>query len=512
MAVPRDEDKPTIGQIVKALGMPIPGYTIFAQYYIGNHRLAFASEKFRNAFGRLFALFADNVCPSIIDVVADRLNVTGFQCAEDPDLLDKGIDKVDDELADWAWKNIWEYNRMTRKAGEVHQEALRAGDSYVLVWPNEEGRPIIHPQQANLCTLHVNQEDPTQKVWGAKGWVEAETQMGRINLYLPDRIEKYVTINKVTSLTGGATLPVRDNAWKPFDVKGETWPLENQWGEIPMFHFSNNSMVGEMGKSELKDIIPLQDALNKCILDMMVAMEFCALPQRWIAGMDIEVDTTTGLPRLPFQPGVDRIWTVNDTEVKFGQFDQARLNEFLQVADHFRMEMARISGIPLHYFNMSGNPPSGEALRALEARLIKKAKDRQQSFGDTWEDVINFCLKIMNKTGNIVLTWEDPAPVSELDHTQALLNKKLIGISEKQALIELNYSEQQIEQMQEDRLKEQQNLGGALLQHFDRGDQTANANAPGGLPAGGPGNLGGDNPVGQGEAPYGFSGSQENMR
>lgn len=508
--IPQDEDKPTVRQIVMALGMQIPAYTIFAQYYIGNHRLAFASEKFRNAFGRLFALFSANQCAKIISVIADRLNITGFEVCDDPD--DAESTQVDDALADYAWKNVWQYNRMTRKAGEVHQEALRAGDAYVIVWPNQDGKPIIHPQQANLCTLHVNQEDPTQKLWGAKGWVESETQCGRINLYLPDRIEKYVTINKVTSLTGGATLPIRTNAWKPLDTKGEPWPLENPWGEVPLFHFSNDAMIGELGKSELKDIIPLQDALNKCILDMMVAMEFVALPQRWIAGMDVEIDLVTGLPKFPFQAAVDRVWTINDKDVKFGQFDQANLSGFLEAADAFRMEMARIASIPLHFMNMSGNPPSGEALKALEAGLIKKVKDRQQSFGDVWEDVINFALKMLGKTGNVEMTWEDPAPVTELDHCQSLVLKQQLGVSEKQILIELGYSEQQIEEMREDRMNEAVTKGQLALRAFDHGTPTAPTAGSGGLPTGGPGTLGGDAPYGQGDAPYGYSGSTENIK
>jgi hypothetical protein len=136
---------PSFKQITAALSMQSLIYTLFAQYYVGNHRLAYASEKFRNAFGRLFAAFADNQCSRVVDILADRLNITGFQCCDDP--LDPNA-TPDDALAAWAWTNLWEQNRMTRKAGEVHQEALRCGDAYVIVWPNSAGRPIIHPQPA----------------------------------------------------------------------------------------------------------------------------------------------------------------------------------------------------------------------------------------------------------------------------------------------------------------------------------------------------------------------------
>src|SRR5690348_4566631 len=106
MAIPRDDDKPTISQIVKAVTMPTQIYMIFAQYYVGNHRLAYASEKFRNAFGRLFQAFAANLCPRVIDTIADRLNITGFQASESI----KGNEKADDSLADDAWRDIWRFN------------------------------------------------------------------------------------------------------------------------------------------------------------------------------------------------------------------------------------------------------------------------------------------------------------------------------------------------------------------------------------------------------------------
>ena len=48
------------------------------RYYRGDHDLAFATEKFENAFGSLFREFALNLCPSICDAVRDKLKIDGF--------------------------------------------------------------------------------------------------------------------------------------------------------------------------------------------------------------------------------------------------------------------------------------------------------------------------------------------------------------------------------------------------------------------------------------------------
>jgi len=46
---------------------------IFEDYYDGNHRLAFATRRFRQAFGSLFNAFADNWCESVVDAPVERL-------------------------------------------------------------------------------------------------------------------------------------------------------------------------------------------------------------------------------------------------------------------------------------------------------------------------------------------------------------------------------------------------------------------------------------------------------
>src|SRR5205085_2766869 len=52
---------------------------LFDRYYEGDHRIAYATAKFREAFGSLFSAFADNWCPIIVDASVERLVVEGFR-------------------------------------------------------------------------------------------------------------------------------------------------------------------------------------------------------------------------------------------------------------------------------------------------------------------------------------------------------------------------------------------------------------------------------------------------
>jgi hypothetical protein len=60
--------------------------------------------------------------------------------------------------------------------------------------------------------------------------------------------------------------------------------VPNPYGVVPVFHFANNADLGMTGRSELEAAMPVQDGLNKSVLDMLVAMEFSAYRQRWAAG------------------------------------------------------------------------------------------------------------------------------------------------------------------------------------------------------------------------------------
>lgn len=442
-----------VTQALQQLQARASDYALYRDYYTGRHRLAFATEKFRNAFGALFRSFADNLCPAVVDAVADRLTVVGF-----------GVEEGASAVAEAAW-GIWQGNRMDRRAGEVHLEALRSGDAYVVVWPDAAGKPVIYPNAGSTMTVSYDHEQPGMIRWAAKCW-RIEDRRLRLNLYYADRIEKYVTRAK-------DALPEKADAFEPFEVEGEAWPLPNPWEQVPVVHFANNAGVGEMGASELANVVPLQDALNKAVADMLVAMEYVALPQRWATGLEVDIDDATGKPKAPFTPGVDRVWAVGDPEVRFGQFDPANLQQFLSVQDSFRAEIARVSGTPLHYLMLQqGDFPSGEAMKTAEARFLAKVADRQSAFGNCWEDALALAVRMAGVADEARLStlWRDPTPHSDREMAEVALIKQQVGVSREQILSEFGYSPEQIQRMAEQQEAGSARLGEAMLSAFDRGE------------------------------------------
>jgi len=409
------------------------GYALYRGYYHGDHPLAFATDKFRTAFGELFRAFADNLCPAIVDAVADRLELTGF-----------GVETGGADLTAAAWE-VWSANRMDRKAGEVHLEAVMVGDAYVLVWPDPITRiPRFYPNRASLMTVEYDEETTDTLLWAAKIWTQADGRV-RATLYYPDRIERYVTL---TSRSEATHIDARSfEMYAPEEV--------NPWGVVPVFHFANNAHIGYFGRSELCNALPPQNGLNKALADMLVAMEAVALPQRWMTGVEVPIDPLTGQPdaratRMAF----DRILAVANEAARMGEFSQADLTQFLQVQDSFRLQMARNTGTPLHYVQLTtGIPPSGEALKTMEARFVKKCLDRQVAFGNVWEDVMTLALHMAGHDGafRLAAQWTDPTPRSPLTDAQTIEIRRRIGVTWRQAMEDLDYTAQEIAAMDGER-------------------------------------------------------------
>lgn len=398
----------------------------YERYYDGRHDLRFATEKFANTFGELFREFALNLCPVVCDAIRDKLRIKGFS-AERSELGD----------VDASTRSVAIRTRLHTVANQVHKEALKTGDGYAIVWPDSRGNARIYAQKASNIAVDYAQDEPGRIIAAVKWWID-ENKYARANMFFDDRIERYVSRSKTEGY-----LPAMKDLIAVAD--GVT---PNPFGVVPVFHFANNADIGGRGRSELEAVIPIQDGLNKSSLDMLVAMEFAAFRQRWATGIEVEY-SADGKAITPFTSGIDSLWIAGDSAAKFGDFEAARLDQFLKVKDSFRADIASVSATPLHYFLQEANNfPSGESLRQASARFTAKVRDRQTAFGEVWAEVMAFALRAEGRGDVSVITqWEDPAPLSEREKLENLLLKKQLGIDDQGALTEAGYGAFDAEEM-----------------------------------------------------------------
>lgn len=419
----------------------LPDYTLFRQYDEGNHRLLFATEKYRNAFGDLFREFADNLCDDVVDGITDRLQITAWTSP------DKALNALADE--------VWERNQGEARSGAVHRNGFREGDGFTIVQTDSQNRARIYRQQPTQMAVRYSTEAPDEMELAAKVWKDGKRY--RVNLYYPDgSVHKYAS--RGTSADGGlpkaaafALLRAGDPGLREGEDSGV---IEGVQEGIPVFHYPNGEL-SQYGRSILAGVIPLQDALNKAIADMLVSMENRALPQRWASGIQVERDPVTGQELDPFKDnGPGSVWRTGNKDASFGEFTAAEVAGFLDVQDSFKIEAARKGALPPHTIalrNGSGNAPSGISLLVAEGRTIKLARDRQRDWGTEHRREMAYALRLELGTTDVTasdldLDWAPPETRDEKALIEMLLLKKDLGVPTRQVLLEAGYSTDEVDE------------------------------------------------------------------
>lgn len=366
-----------LGRLEQALRARQWRIQVFDNYYRGKHRLAFASPKFRQAFGGLFNEFADDWCQLVVDAVDERLAVQGFRLGTDADKGDQD-----------AWR-IWQSNNLDAESRMGHVEALVREECSAIVWadPDNDKIPSITIEDPSQVIVAFQPGSRKKRLAALKMWTDED---GRDNatVYLPDAVYKYRAKNRSPLATtrinqfleanreapsGGAgvgrmpvsLLPIAvaspADSWEPRETPGEPWPLPNPMGVVPVVPIVNRPRLLGPGESEIRKVIPLQDAINKQVADMMVASEFTAFRQRYVTGMDIPVDAQ-GNQVEPFVMSADRLFIAENPTAKFGEFSETNLGAYVKSIEMMVQHIASQTRTPPHYFYMSGHFPSGEAL------------------------------------------------------------------------------------------------------------------------------------------------------
>lgn len=452
------QERDDLAWALKAVPERISQYQHYDAYYDGNHQLTFATAKMNNAFGSLFRAFSLNLCAPIVDAMTDRMMIEAWG----------------GELGEKAGQ-LWTQNQMDVQADQLMLEAARAGDGYLIVWPDKDGGvPRMWPQESEQMAVRYDPEVPGKVVLGAKVWRKEDPEnpgkhLFRVNVYGPNEIRKWQARADTTSL------PTESSKYEPYLGDGDPeGVMANPYGVVPVFHLATGASVGEYGRSVLKNIIPIQDALNKAVSDLLVAMEFVALPQRWGTGIDSEEDEETpgDMQRpAPFKAVPGSIWTIPSDEATLGQFPAGDLSQILSVADFFKISTAQVSGTPPHYLLLAGaEPPSGESLKVSEARLVKKVKKLMRAYGAVITQAMLLGLRMQGEqaTGGLMPVWENPETRDERNEAETQLIKQQLGVSQRQSLSEMGYTDEEIERMKGEKDEESAAMGNAMLAAFDR--------------------------------------------
>ena len=388
---------------------------LWDQYYNGEQPLAYLSPEAKAALGARFGRMASNIPRLAVTSLAERLRVAGF--------TGDGAEAV------WA---AWLRCDLDQLSAVAHREALALGRSHAMVWADRRGRARVTVESARQVAVQV---DPGSRetIAAVKRW-ETLTPAGVPDqtfavLYEPDRITRYA------GKSSGAT---------SFTVV-ET--VDNPLGVVPVVTLRNSDRLLDDGVSEMADLAPLVDGLNKTLADLLVGSEYYARPRRWATGLELEERPVVGADGNPVLdddgeplmeavnpiPEGNRTMVNENAEGKFGSLPAADLASYEAAVRVLTSQIGAVSALPAHYLGvLTDVPPSADALRAAEASLTARAEARQAMFGRAWEQVGRLVLAVENQRDpdeyQVRVRWADPATRSVAQEADAAVKLHAEGI------------------------------------------------------------------------------------
>jgi hypothetical protein len=246
--------------------------------------------------------------------------------------------------------------------------------------------------------------------------------------------------------------PLIDGARAPWDADAIVVP--NELGVVPIVPFENRPTTASRGLSELDELVPIMQRIQELELAKLIGVYAVTFPQKYATGLKVDRDPTTGEPINPLQGGPMRLWISENADSRFGAIPGGDIGQYLRAVDDEVAELAAISRVPSYYFVQSdlANPPSAESLVTSETGLVTKCLDRQNSFGESWEQVVRTAsraagdLELADDLGLEVL-WHTPERRNPAVVADAATKLASVDVPTEAVWAFLGYSPQAIARM-----------------------------------------------------------------
>lgn len=324
---------------------------------------------------------------TVVDVLEERLDWLGWSSDDD----------------DFGLPEVYAANGLDVDGGMAHLDSLIFGLSFVSVGSgfDDEPNPLVTPHSPMSMTA----------IW--------DRRTRRLSAALATVFEDGA-VTEATLYTLGSTVS--------FVQKGGRWHATDRdvhnLSRLPVVAVPNRVRGSrDLGRSEItKAIRYYSDAASRTLLGLEVNREFYNAPQR--IGLNVNdsmFEDENGEPVSPWTSIMGRVWNIpandeGEAQPDVKQFNPASPAPYLDQIQGYAKRVASEAGIPTTYFGIdTANPASADAIRAAEARLVKRAERRQASFGRSWLEVGRLALLVRDGElpdsfdASISTKWRDAA-------------------------------------------------------------------------------------------------------
>lgn len=428
-------------------------------YFEGKQPLAYATEEWKKFHSNRYQDFSDNWCGVVARTAVDRQRIDGFRLGGPTDKL------TDDEQELWR---DWNRNDLEAQSSQGFLAAGIAKRSAVIVWGNNDDEPEVsweHPAQV------IVDYDPTGRIRRSalKAWQDGDIEYA--TLYLPDGLYKFdrpavqseearQRLKDSGFILPAGFLSTAAGGWRVREVDGETWPVPNPLGEVPVVEWTNRPLLGGEPISDIEGTISMQDAINTLWAYLFTAADHASMTARVVLGaeppkvpvLDSNGQVISSKPaklddlaqgRLLFLPGVG-------DHARIDQWDAAKLDVFGDQIARALGHVAAQTQTPGYYLltNEKFANLNGDALTAADVPLVDKLKDKAKYLNTAAKDTARLMALVRGKTklaaqiaetnGRDFVQWKDPAMHSLSQVSDAATKDRSVGLSLR-TVLELRY-------------------------------------------------------------------------
>ena len=335
-----------------------------------------------------------NFAELVVDAVAERMRVGGFQI---------GTDSDDDDAA----RAVWRQNMLEVGAADLHRDMLAMGVSYAVIGPDRS----VMVESPEFC---ITDDDPRTKLprAGLIVWRDAAAGRDYADLLLPATVQRFARAIPDPSngfapkgsfhdpLTGTffSDSPVEYiGEWTSSDWQPENDPVLHGFAEVPIVKFANRDEVGEYERH-----LDILDRINWGLLQRLVITATQAWKQRAIKG-ELPTHDAEGTEidySAVFAPGAGALWTLPDG-VDIWESQQTDIGPLLASIKDDIQHLAAVTRTPMATFMPEGANQSAEGAAFAREGLVFKTEDRIARADASWSRLMRLVLD----TDEVVTKW-----------------------------------------------------------------------------------------------------------
>ena len=406
------------------------------RYYLGDQPLTFATTEWLTANASRYHGFSDNWSAPVVNAAAERIRYTGMKLPSDAG-----------EDAAKGLHETWLRNDGDMQSAQGFVTSLTTGRAFVIVWGDKStDEPLMTWEHPSSVEIEYDFANPRIREAALKTW--ADETLEYATLYTPTYVWKFqrkriVSKSELESQAQQAKVGVATSGgWSVRELAGEPWPLPNPIGLVPVVEVPNRPTLRGDPVSEIRGVIPMQDAINMLWAYLFLAADYASMPARVVLNasppmvpvLDADGKKISEKPVDMKELSEKRLFYVSG-EGSIDSWEAARLDVFTDTIDVAVGHIASQTRTPPTYLvSKTGmSNVNGEGLKASEIGLNKKVQEFENFAGSAMREVNRLIALVQGDEALADLvrlgkaTWMDPEIRSESQMADALQKKRSMG-------------------------------------------------------------------------------------